>query len=277
MVYGVPESHSAMNAGKGVGVVQCEKAEQIGYSMDLCSYARIDIGCVADGGKDSPSFGRPKPDLLVSDNNNCSQMVKWFDVHHREMGVPHFIIDVPFCYEAQKEKNRVYIIHRFKNLIRTIEEMSGQRFDMDKALAAVSNTSEGVRHWKRFLSFAENKPSGITAFDSFVQMAPFLIARGTTQFVEHYKLLAEETGQRVAEGKFPVPEEKYHLFWDNIAPWHQLRDMAVSLEALGANIVGATYTSCIGSVEGSFDMFPYDDLPWNIAHAPRIVISAPMA
>lgn len=258
VVYGVPESHSALNAAKGVGVLQCEKAEQMGYSMDLCSYARIDIGSVSDGGKDSPTFGLPTPDLLVSDNNNCSLLVKWFDVHHRRMGVPHFVIDVPFCYEPQKEKDRKYIIQQFKDLIRTIEEMSGQKFDMEKALAAVSNTSEGVVHWKRFLSFAENRPSGITAFDSFVQMAPFLVARGTSQFVDHYKLLAEETEQRVREGKFPMPDEKYRLFWDNIAPWHQLRNMSGGLAKFGANIVGATYTSCIGTVEGSFDLFAYD-------------------
>jgi benzoyl-CoA reductase/2-hydroxyglutaryl-CoA dehydratase subunit BcrC/BadD/HgdB len=258
VVYGVPESHAALTAAKGVGVLQCEKAEQMGYSMDLCSYARIDIGSVADGGKDSPIFGLPKPDLLVSDNNNCSLLVKWFDVHHRRMGVPHFVIDVPFCYEPQKEKDRKYIIQQFNDLIRTIEEMSGQKFDMDKALSAVSNTSEGVVHWKRFLSFAQQRPSGITAFDSFVQMAPFLVARGTLQFVDHYKLLADETEQRVKDGQFPVPDEKYRLFWDNIAPWHQLRDMSGSLAKLGANIVGATYTSCIGTVEGSFALYAFD-------------------
>ncbi|HPC47949.1 MAG TPA: 2-hydroxyacyl-CoA dehydratase, partial [Deltaproteobacteria bacterium] len=42
VVYAVPESHAAMSAGKGVGVLQCEKAENAGYSTDLCSYARID-------------------------------------------------------------------------------------------------------------------------------------------------------------------------------------------------------------------------------------------
>jgi len=76
-----------MNAGKGVGAIQCEKAERIGYFMDLCSYARIDIGCAADGGKDSPAFGLPKPDLLVSKTNNRALLAKWFDVHHREWGV----------------------------------------------------------------------------------------------------------------------------------------------------------------------------------------------
>jgi benzoyl-CoA reductase/2-hydroxyglutaryl-CoA dehydratase subunit BcrC/BadD/HgdB len=258
VVYGVPESHAALNAGKGVGPVQCEKAEALGYSMDLCSYARIDIGSASDHGKDSPTFGLPRPHLLVSDNNNCSLLVKWFEVHHREMGVPHFIIDVPFCYEPQKANDRHYIISQFKDLIRIIEQMSGQKFDMDRAREAVNKTNQGIFHWKKFLSFAEHRPSGLTAFDSFVQMAPFLIMRGTERFVDHYRLLADETDQLLKEGQFPIPDEKYRLFWDNIAPWHQLRDMSATLAAHRANIVAATYTSCIGSVEGSFDMYEYD-------------------
>ncbi len=258
VVYGVPESHAALNAAKGVGHLQCEKAEQIGYSTDLCSYARIDIGCVSDNFKDSPTFGLPKPHLLVSNTNNCSLLVKWFDVHHRETGVPHFIVDVPFCYAPQKQKDRDYIVSQFRDLIRVIENLSGQRCDMDKVKQAVSFSDEGIGYWKRFLGFAGHRPSGITAFDSFVQMAPFLVARGTARFVEHYRLLAEETEKRVKAGDFPVPNEKYRLFWDNIAPWHQLRDMAETLAKRDANIVGATYTSCIGGVEGSFDHYPYD-------------------
>lgn len=258
VVYGVPESHAAVNAAKGVGALQCEKAERIGYSMDLCSYARIDIGCVSDGGKDSPTFGLPKPHLLVSDNNNCSLLVKWFEVHHREMGVPHFIIDVPFCYQSQKKKDLDYIVAQFRDLIRTIEEMSGQRFDMNRVREAMNYTATGFSKWKRFLGFARHRPSGITAFDSFIQMAPFLTLRGTPQFAKHYRLLADETEERVKSGVFPVPNEKYRLFWDSIAPWHQLRKMSARLAELDANIVAATYTSCIGTVEGSFEPYPYD-------------------
>jgi len=258
VVYAVPESHAALNAAKGAGVIQCEKAERLGYSPDLCSYARIDIGSAASGGKDSPTFGLSKPDLLVSDTNNCSLLVKWFDAHHRRMEVPHFIIDVPFCYGPQRAEDRRYIVSQFTDLIRVIENMSGQKHDMDKSRAAIERTSQGLAFWKEFLGFARHRPSGITAFDSFVQMAPFLVARGTPQFVDHYRLLAEETAQRVTDGVFPVPDEKFRLFWDNIAPWHQLRDMSAGLAALGANIVGATYTSCIGGLEGSFELFPYD-------------------
>ncbi|MFP4476626.1 MAG: 2-hydroxyacyl-CoA dehydratase subunit D [Desulfatibacillaceae bacterium] len=261
VVFAVPESHAATSAAKGVGVLQCEKAESRGYSQDLCSYARIDIGTAMDGGRDSPTFGLPKPDLLVSDNNNCSLLVKWFDVYHREWNVPHFVLDVPFCYGNQSERDLEYILAQFHDLIECVERLSGQKFDMDKARQAVEYTAEGVSHWKRFLRFAGHRPAGITVFDSFVQMAPFLTLRGTPQFAEHYKILATETARRVNSGTYPLPNEKYRLMWDNIAPWHQLRKMAQRLGELGANIVAAPYTSCIGSVEGSWREYQYDGDP----------------
>jgi benzoyl-CoA reductase/2-hydroxyglutaryl-CoA dehydratase subunit BcrC/BadD/HgdB len=253
VVFAVPESHAALSAAKGVGMLQCEKAEQAGYSMDICSYARIDIGTAMSGGKDSPTFGLPRPNLLVSNNNNCSLLVKWFDVYHREWGVPHFILDVPFCYEGQKDGDREYIAAQYRDLIRTIESMTGQTWDADRAGEAVRNSSEAARQYKRFINCAVNRPSGITAFDSFVQMAPLLISRGSPELARHFRLLADETEERVKAGAFPLPGERYRLFWDSIAPWHQLRKMSSRLAALDANIIAASYTSCVGSVEGAYE------------------------
>ncbi|MGM0453380.1 MAG: 2-hydroxyacyl-CoA dehydratase subunit D [Thermodesulfobacteriota bacterium] len=258
VVYAVPESHSAMCAGKGVGAVLCETAENMGYSTDLCSYARIDIGSLAEGGKHSPVYGLPKPDLLVSNNNNCALLAKWFDVHHRQLDVPHFIMDVPFCYGPQQEKDRQYIIDQVHELIETIEGLSGQTFDADAFYDAVGYTAGGLGHWKRFLDCARHKPSAITAFDSFVHMAPFLTLRGTPEMARHFKILADEAEARIDTGDFPVPNEKYRLFWDNIAPWHHLRKIPTRLAEAGANIVGASYTSCMGTVEGSFALYPWD-------------------
>jgi len=184
--------------------------------------------------------------------------VKWFDVHHREMKIPHFILDVPFCYEPQKERNLNYIMDQFRDLIRLIEKMSGQKFNIEKAREAMNHTSEALKFWKRFLNFATNRPSGITAFDSFVQMAPFLTLRGTSLFEEHCRILANETEEQVGKGTFPMPNEKYRLFWDNIAPWHQLRKMSTRLAELDANIVCASYTLCIGGLEGQFELYEYE-------------------
>jgi benzoyl-CoA reductase/2-hydroxyglutaryl-CoA dehydratase subunit BcrC/BadD/HgdB len=259
IVYAVPESHAAMCAGKGIGAEMCEKAENIGYSMDLCSYARIDIGNTTDKGKDSPTFGLPKPDLLVSNTNNCALLTKWFDVHHRQWNIPHFILDTPFCYEPQKAKDHKYIVTQFHDLIKLIENLSGQKFQPNRFMASVQNTWNGIVEWKRFLNTAKNRPSPITAFDSFVHMAPFLTLRGTEELQTHYKLLADEAHEKMENKDYPVPNETYRLFWDNIAPWHQLRKMSGRLAQLDANIVGASYTSCMGTIEGSFDLFAWDE------------------
>ena len=258
VVYGVPESHAAMSVGKGVGPLQCEKAEGMGYSMDLCSYARIDLGTSFDGGKDSPTFGLPKPHLLVSNNNNCSLLVKWFDVYHREWHIPHFILDVPFCYEPQSVQDSAYIYRQYQDLIRIIESLSGQKFRIERVREALENTNEALTHWKRFLRTAASRPAGLTVFDSFVQMAPYLTSRGTKALAEHYRLLADETEENVARRIFPVPNEKYRLLWDNIAPWHQLNKMSTRLASLDINLIAASYTYCMGSLEGEFDLYAYD-------------------
>ena len=258
VVFAAPESHAATSAAKGAGTAQCEKAENRGFSMDLCSYARIDIGTHFDEGKDSPVRGLPHPDLLISNNNNCSLLVKWFDVYHREKGVPHFMLDVPFCYGPQKEKDLNYILGQYQDLIKTIQEMTGQVFNIERVKQAVNFTAEGIKHWKRFLSHAACRPAGITAFDSFVHMVPYLTLRGTKDFVAHCKLIADEVEQQIANGIYPVPHEKYRLLWDGIAPWHQLENMFLRLSELDANIICSPYTLCMGTREGTFKRYEYD-------------------
>ncbi|MGC8604140.1 MAG: 2-hydroxyacyl-CoA dehydratase subunit D, partial [Desulfomonilaceae bacterium] len=243
---------------KGVGPLQCEKAEAMGYSMDLCSYARIDIGTSFDGGNNSPTLGLPRPNLLISNNNNCSLLVKWFDVYHREWNIPHFILDVPFCYEPQSVQDFNYIYAQYHDLIRVIETLSGQKFYIERVHEALKNTNEALTHWKRFLNTATFRPAGMTVFDSFVQMAPYLTSRGTKALAQHYRFLADETEENIAHGIFPVPNEKYRLLWDNIAPWHQLNNMSTRLAALDANLISAPYTYCMGSLEGEFDLHAYD-------------------
>ena len=171
LVVAVPENHSAMIAAKKRGVLQAEAAEERGFSMDLCSYARIDLGTYFKKGEGCPSKGLPEPDLLISNNNNCSLLVKWFDVYHRMKDVPHFNLDVPFCYNPQREQDLKYIVNQFRELIEYIKDQTGQEFNLPRVKQAINYSNDALKHWKRFLNFATHHPSGITAFDSFVHMA----------------------------------------------------------------------------------------------------------
>lgn len=59
-----PENHAAAVAAHKGAIPFCEKAESLGYSMDLCSYARINLGFVER--EEDFGFGLdiPAPDFL---------------------------------------------------------------------------------------------------------------------------------------------------------------------------------------------------------------------
>ncbi len=263
----VPESHSAMCAARKTGVAQCEKAEADGFSMDLCSYARIDLGTVSDEGTGSPSKGLPMPDLIVSNNNNCSLIVKWFEALSREYNIPHFVMDIPFCYDPQQEKDLQYALSQFDSLIKLVEKMTGQTYDINKTREALAENAQAAEYWTDFITLADHHPAVNTAFDTFGQMAPLVCLRGEKGLADHYKLLLEETREDVAAGLYPVPNEKYRLLWDSIAPWHQLSAMSRRLTELDANIVFSTYSSSIGRIETGLGLYKWDggDPLWHMA------------
>ena len=88
-----PENHGAMIGAAKMGVNLCEKAEEMGYAGDLCSYARADIACATVNG--GPIGGLPRPDMLVCCNNICGTVLKWYEVQARYFKVPLFILDTP--------------------------------------------------------------------------------------------------------------------------------------------------------------------------------------
>ena len=58
----------------------------MGYSRDLCSYARSDIAAATVNG--GPIGGLPAPDFLVCCNNICGTVLKWYEVQARYFNVP---------------------------------------------------------------------------------------------------------------------------------------------------------------------------------------------
>ena len=91
-----PENYGAMCGASRMSVSLCEIAESQGYSRDLCSYARCDIGSSLSG--KGPLGKLPKPDFLVCGNNICGTVIKWYEIQARAFNVPLFFLDTPFIH-----------------------------------------------------------------------------------------------------------------------------------------------------------------------------------
>jgi bcr-type benzoyl-CoA reductase subunit B len=236
-----PENHGAMIGASKMGVDLCEKAEVMGYSSDLCSYARSDISCATVNG--GPIGGLPKPDMLVCCNNICGTVLKWYEVQARYFKVPLFILDTPFCHTEFSAEARRYVKGQIDEYIAFLEQVCGRKLDRDRIREVGKLSVEGQRLWQAVLDTAMNRPAPLSAFDAFFHLALIVTLRGTQQAVDYYKMLLAEMQERVASGIGAVADEKYRLLWDNLPVWFRTKWLSEKFAAQDACLVADTYTS----------------------------------
>ena len=236
-----PENHGAMIGASHLGVDLCEKAEVMGYSRDLCSYARADIACsTIDGG---PIGGLPRPDMLICCNNICGTVLKWYEVQARYYHVPLFILDTPVCHTEFSSEARTYVKRQVEEYILFLEQVCGKKLDRDRMAEVGRLSIEGQGLWQAVLDTTVHKPAPMSAFDAFFHLALIVTLRGTQIAVDYYRMLLEEMNTRIREGISAVPFEKTRLLWDNLPVWYRTRWLSDKFASHGACLVADTYTS----------------------------------
>jgi benzoyl-CoA reductase/2-hydroxyglutaryl-CoA dehydratase subunit BcrC/BadD/HgdB len=236
-----PENHGAMIGASKMGTELCEKAEGMGYSGDLCTYALADIACSTVNG--GPIGGLPKPDMLVCGNNICGTVLKWYEVQARYYDVPLFILDTPFCHTEFSEEARIYVRRQLDEYLLFLEKACGKACDRDRLQEVGKLSMEGQTLWQAVLDTTTNKPAPMSAFDAFFHLALIVTLRGTPTVVDYYTGLLAEMKTRVAEGISAVPHEEYRLLWDNLPIWYRTRWLSEKFAAHKACLVADTYTS----------------------------------
>jgi len=213
----------------------------MGYSADLCSYARSDIGCATVNG--GPIGGLPKPDMLVCCNNICGTVLKWYEIQARYFNVPLFILDTPFCHTEYTEEMARYVRAQFDDYFVFLEKVCGRKFDFEKLNRVGHLSHQGQLLWQAVLDTAMHKPSPMSAFDAFYHLALIVTLRGTKEVIDYYTWLLAYMKDRIARGIGAVPNEKYRLLWDNIPIWHRTRWLSEKFAAHNACLVADTYTT----------------------------------
>ncbi|HDP24801.1 MAG TPA: 2-hydroxyglutaryl-CoA dehydratase [Deltaproteobacteria bacterium] len=236
-----PENYGAMIGASHMGSDLCAKAEAMGYSMDLCSYARADIACALENG--GPIGGLPKPDMLVCCNNICGTVLKWYEIQARYFNVPLFIFDTPFCHTGFSDAARTYVRKQIDEYIDFLETVCRKKFDLDKSIEVGHRSIQGQRLWQKVLDTATHKPSPMTAFDAFFFLALIVTLRGTQTVVDYYTELLDEMNERIEQGIGAIENERYRILWDNLPIWYRLKWLSEKFASHDACLVADTYTT----------------------------------
>ncbi len=252
-----PENHAAVVGVRRMTKDVAPAAEAMGYGQDLCSYPRCDIGSVKT--RLSPTWGLPKPDVLITSNAQCGTIPKWFEVLSRMYDAPMVLIDVPHSGDGEPDPAAEhYVRAQLEDLIPVLERLTGRSLDQDKFRETIRLSAEASDLWRRIMEAAAHEPSPLTVFDQFICMAPIVSQRGTQMAVDFYRSLLAEVEQRIEQRVGAIGNERFRLYWDNLPIWPELRRLSQFLDDRGAALVTSIYTWAWSMLSVGEDD-PFDD------------------
>lgn len=237
-----PENHAAAIGARKGSMEFISYSEGKGYSSDLCSYARVNMGYVDL--KDAEAQNIPQPDLILCCNNICNTVIKWYENIAKELHIPMILFDTPYSYEYQiSEESIQYMRRQFDYAIRQLEELTKKKFDYDRLSEVMEVSNSTCRWWKKSTELAMHKPSPLSGFDMFNYMAMVVCMRGNKDGETLFRLWYEELEERMKLnlGPWNNAEEKYRIMWDGIACWPHLATTFKTLKKYGVNMVASTY------------------------------------
>jgi benzoyl-CoA reductase/2-hydroxyglutaryl-CoA dehydratase subunit BcrC/BadD/HgdB len=236
-----PENHAAMCSVMRMVPELSDAVEQQGYSRDLCSYARTDLGSVV---LDKTPAGRlPKPDLLACCTNICQTVLYWYRALAAHFGVPLVLVDTPYVYGEAKPHHATYVREQLEDLVRVAERISGRRMEGEDLFEVTRLAKEGSRLWGECLAQSRNRPAPWTGFDGFFHMAPIVALRGSEECNAYYRMLLDELRDRVKRGIGGIEDERHRLLWDNLPIWFAVRPLSTLLAERGFNFACTSYTN----------------------------------
>ncbi len=258
-----PENMGAAVGAKGGGLRMCQHAEDMGYSSDLCSYARINFA-YADI-KKCEEIEIPFPDFLLCCNNICNCMIKWYENLSLELNVPLILIDIPHLDAMECSEDRVkYIRAQFDDAIAQLEEITGKKMDYDKLQSVMEVSQRSSQAWLKAVSYMACEPSPFSGFDIFNNMAVACVGRGTVAAAEAFEALAEDYEALAKEGKSSFKgEEKYRILFEGIACWANLKYTYKALQSRGMNLTASVYGPAFSFLYSNLDelMAAYSYVP----------------
>lgn len=235
-----PENQAAMVAAKHGAQPLIDAAENVGYDVDLCSYAKLGLGYSILQKAEIPL---PMPDFVCCCNNICNTVLKWYENLATELNIPLILIDIPFNHEYQPGPEAVaYVKGQFEHAIKQLEDLTGKKFDYDRFNEVMHISQEVSRAWKRVIDLGKTIPAPLNGFDSFNYMALIVAMRGKKETLDCFNRLIEELEEKVARGESAYQDgEKYRVMWDGIACWPYVGQNMRYFKEHGINIVASLY------------------------------------
>ena len=240
----LPENSATISAAQKYAQNFIEIAEQHGYSYDLCSYFKTNVGAV-ESNAEMIKGGIRKPTFMLSTDVICDTHVNWFQVQAERLNVPHFTLDIPHVVSNTNNRQynyfKTYIAEQLYDMLDFIQEITGHEYSEEKTFEVTKNSWDLSMIWQDIYNLRKVVPCPISTRDTFGGLFPLFCMPGLKAPIKLYKKMYKEAKERVDNGIGALENEKYRLLFEGIPFWFQLKYFS-KLEKYGAIIVYEPYT-----------------------------------
>ena len=245
----MPEINSLQTAVRRVAHEYLDRAEDYGYSPDICGYVKADVAVQLRHGEHP--MGRIPPPALAVLTNACNTYIKWAEIWERMYHIPIFTLDIPGTRACGKqtwpgepdfENDRRYVLAQVKELITVCEGLTGKKFDIDRLRENLQHANVMSRGWRRVLELNQSTPSVFNALtDGTIYLGVSNGFRGTAEGAKYFEDLVEEMEFKAAQGIGTMTDEKYRLLFVGVPCYPIFRRFNELFSEWGGTFVNSTY------------------------------------
>ncbi|MDD5398344.1 MAG: 2-hydroxyacyl-CoA dehydratase family protein [Dehalococcoidia bacterium] len=184
-----------------VAVEIMNKAEEVGYSTDICSYHRLAVGC------DMLDY-MPRADLLLSSSYFCDGKSKTNKILADRYGREAISLDIPNKISRESVD---YVADQLRRIVGKIEEVTGQKFNLERLRECIHVSNRARRAYGQLADLQKVSPYpyiGVPVINMSI-FGNMLAGREIQEQI--YLDMVEESRKKIMEGK-PAPE-KYRVLW----------------------------------------------------------------
>ena len=246
-----PEINGLQTAVRHVADEDITRAEDYGYSADVCGYVKADVGLQLHGGE-HPMGTIPSPALSVH-TNACNTYIKWAEIWERLHHVPIVTFDIPGTRTAggqtwpgdvDFDNDLRYVRGQLDEVIEVCETVSGKRFDIDRLREALAYSNRMSRSWKRVLELNQAVPAVYNAVtDGTVYLGMANGFRGREEGARYFEDLVEELEFKAARGIGTPFDETYRLVFVGVPCYPIFRRFGEMFTEWGGVFVSSSYLS----------------------------------
>ncbi len=265
-----PENFATACGAKQLSAILCEKAEEEGFSPDLCSYFRTAYGYAVSRDKlelPYPGGGMPDPDLIFCTLDGCQTETTWMHLMAKRYHVPIFILDNPVIPSRMRARAKAatiepyyveYAVTQLEAAVEFLEQVSGRKLEENRLREALELSTQAARLWNDILELRKSVPCPVGAEDMNSLAGVRFALLGTQRCVDIHQKVLDEVRGRVEKKEGAVPGERYRLYVDGIPPWYSL-GLLHHFDQYGAVPVAELY-SCIWHREMDLSLPPLEAL-----------------